>query len=422
MSGLLSALDELALADVSGVPAAALGSEITELTSLRNRLDAEISRRVEAFDRQGFCAADGAPSTQSWLRGRARLAPSAASVEVSNARGLRDLPATAAAWQVGEISAEHVRAIVLLAKQTSVEATQDVESGLVDIARLADPLRFGTELAHWRDALRRDRKPRNGDESDAASPRELTLASSLDGMTSLRGWLTGEATEIVRAALDPLASPLPADERTAAQRRHDALVELCRRALGFDDVAPGRRTPPQLMALCEIESLLDGERAGMAECGYGTLLSTAATQRIACDSVVSRVLINPDGEILDLGRTTRTVSAAQWKALVVRDRGCVVPGCDRPPTWCDAHHLTWWTRGGPSDLDNLALVCGYHHSLVHEGGWQISRHRSGRWALTSPAGTELLGDPTTTGGLGHPIGRRGVLRSATDPPDRHCPD
>jgi hypothetical protein len=87
---------------------------------------------------------------------------------------------------------------------------------------------------------------------------------------------------------------------------------------------------------------------------------------------------------LEVGRATRVVSAAQRAALVVRDRGCAFPGCDRLPGWCEAHHLVHWLHGGPTDLPNLALVCRAHHRAVHEGGWRVHRGPDGRLTATPP--------------------------------------
>jgi hypothetical protein len=96
------------------------------------------------------------------------------------------------------------------------------------------------------------------------------------------------------------------------------------------------------------------------------------------------VLGGAPSQPLDVGRTTRVVSPAQRTALAVRDGGCVFPGCDRPLAWCEAHHLQHWLDGGPTDLDNLALVCRAHHRAVHEGGWQLQHRPDGRLTATPP--------------------------------------
>jgi hypothetical protein len=418
VSGLLSAIDELAATDLNAMADCERGATLRELYLARTRLDAEINRQLQVFDARGLSESDGAPSTQSWLRGLCRLAPNEAASEVHTARGLRDFPLVATAWLAGDLGRQHARAVTMLAKETSVEDVQAAEAALVDAARRVDPLRFAGELRAWREALRRS-KGDTPDESSIESRRELTLASSLDTMLAMKGWLTPEVGELARTVLDPLAAPLPGDTRTAAHRYHDALAEVFRRVLGADAVAPGHKVRPSLLVLCSAEGLLDAERAAAAELGYGNVVGNDVLQRIACDSTVTRVLIDAKGEVLDLGRSVRTVTLAQWKALVVRDGGCVVPGCDRPATWCDAHHLWWWTRGGPTDLKNLALVCGYHHSLVHEGGWTLGRDTSGRWTFLRPDGTCV--HPDTANGTAIQA-RRGALRAVFSPPATSCPN
>ena len=89
-------------------------------------------------------------------------------------------------------------------------------------------------------------------------------------------------------------------------------------------------------------------------------------------------------QVLDLGRSTRLVSAGLRRALTLRDGGCVIEGCDRPPAHCDAHHLHHWTDGGPTRLQNLVLVCGRHHTLRHEGGWRVLRDPGGGRVTLSP--------------------------------------
>ncbi|MDY7101616.1 MAG: HNH endonuclease signature motif containing protein, partial [Actinomycetota bacterium] len=86
------------------------------------------------------------------------------------------------------------------------------------------------------------------------------------------------------------------------------------------------------------------------------------------------------------GRSERTAPPNQWKAVATRDGGCRFPGCDRPPRWCHAHHLQHWTDGGRTDLDNLALLCGHHHRLIHDGGWQAKLLPDLTLEVTAPDG------------------------------------
>ena len=108
--------------------------------------------------------------------------------------------------------------------------------------------------------------------------------------------------------------------------------------------------------------------------------------RLTCDSSITRVIMAGRSEILDLGRRTRLVTERLRHGLVIRDRGCRFPGCDRPPEWCDAHHITYWTDLGETSPENLVLLCRRHHVLCHEGGWQLARGPDGTVTATRPVG------------------------------------
>ena len=264
----------------------------------------------------------------------------------------------------------------------------------------------------------------------------------LDGMVAVDGLLEPKAGHLVRAVLEPLARPSDAeDTRKGGQRTADALAELCRRALegGWLPKAGGVR--PQLLVTVDLDSLL-GDPGGLGgDLGWAGPLDPEGCRRLACDGAVTRVLVarqpgshDPDGSYpaagsgpdhhpeldpsereslqgqlraamtllpptlggaasqpLDVGRATRVISPAQRSALAVRDRGCVIPGCERPLAWCEAHHLWHWIDGGPTDLWNLALVCRAHHRTIHEGGWQLTRGPDGR--LTATPGPPPLRRP-----------------------------
>ncbi len=109
--------------------------------------------------------------------------------------------------------------------------------------------------------------------------------------------------------------------------------------------------------------------------GSNALLTRHQLLRLSCDADISRIALDPDGHVLDLGRTSRTVTPAQRLALIARDRGCIVRGCRRRHTECEAHHLWHWALGGPSDLTNYALVCHLHHHQLHEGGKTLQAPR-----------------------------------------------
>ncbi|GIU89731.1 MAG: hypothetical protein KatS3mg010_0830 [Acidimicrobiia bacterium] len=149
-------------------------------------------------------------------------------------------------------------------------------------------------------------------------------------------------------------------------------MELCETGAAHQERGPGRRATPQVTVVVDLE-VLEGRghgevvRRARADAAHVGRLSAATLRRLACDAGIARVVVDGASRPLDVGRTTRTVPPAVWRALVVRDGGCVHPGCDRPPGWCEAHHVVPWYDGGATSLDNLELRCRHHHRAVHEG-------------------------------------------------------
>ncbi|MCW2776794.1 MAG: hypothetical protein JWN17_519 [Frankiales bacterium] len=191
------------------------------------------------------------------------------------------------------------------------------------------------------------------------------------------------------------------DDRDASTRRADALATLAQHALDCDGpdgtgVLPGQGgSRAQIHVLVHADTLLsDQPNSTPARYpGSNGLLTRQQLLRMACDADISRVALDPDGHVLDLGRTTRTVSTAQMRALIARDSGCVIRGCHRRPSQCQAHHVKHWTLGGPSDLSNYALVCHLHHHQLHDGGRTL-QHRDGRWL--TPHGYQQAAAPPPT--------------------------
>ncbi|MGF7236695.1 MAG: HNH endonuclease signature motif containing protein, partial [Frankia sp.] len=126
--------------------------------------------------------------------------------------------------------------------------------------------------------------------------------------------------------------------------------------------------------------------------------------RICCDAAIRRIVLGPEGQPLDVGRAMRTPSAAIRAAVIARDLCCTAPGCDRPATWSDIHHVTHWNRDGPTSLNNLALACRYHHGLPHHEGWEVRVGAHHRVEWLAPVWI----DPTQTWRTNH-------IRQARDP-------
>jgi hypothetical protein len=165
------------------------------------------------------------------------------------------------------------------------------------------------------------------------------------------------------------------DPRTPAARRADALLEIIGRGVASPEgVTRSPRTT--LVVTMSLDALMDDLR-GVGLLDTDAALSPGAVRRLACEAGIVPMVLGGPSEVLDLGYTRRLFSPAQRRALAVRDGGCSYPGCTVPPMWCEAHHVTHWLHGGPTDVCNGALLCGRHHTVVH---------RRGLTATVSPTG------------------------------------
>ena len=215
----------------------------------------------------------------------------------------------------------------------------------------------------------------------------MELRQRRDGMWQLQGKLTNTVGAQLHAMLDPLTRPRPttveidgktveiADERHYGQRMHDALEDACGRLLQLADRPAVGGTPASVIVTVQLEDLL--AKAGIAETTDGSQLSTDQLLRIADEAEIWPTIIDRNGVPLALGRTRRIATRGQTMALIAREGGCSFPGCDHPPQWCDRHHIIDWIDGGPTDLDNLTLLCRHHHTHFLQKGWTCRMNADG---------------------------------------------
>ncbi|MCF6387726.1 HNH endonuclease [Mycobacterium sp. MBM] len=211
---------------------------------------------------------------------------------------------------------------------------------------------------------------------DAAVPvaensdlNDMTLTQTDDGRISAALDLDALTGEELWAALDPLCRPVPLpdgspDPRSAGRRRADAFGQVLRTYLS----GSGR---PMSGGVLPHVTLIRPATAGVDCLGFAGPVSAATADLIACDSTLTVVRVDAAGAPLDVGRRERLFPPAIRKALAVRDGGCAHPGCGRPVSWCDAHHIQPWVNGGGTSVDNGVLLCRLHHSAIHHGGWQV---------------------------------------------------
>jgi hypothetical protein len=239
----------------------------------------------------------------------------------------------------------------------------------------------------------------DGPEPDPTEGRRLSIATHADGSVSGRFDLDAVGGEKVQAALESItqADRPKGDLRSRGQQRADALVQLCDNQLATGDLPTLRTVKPHVVITVDLDDLAgSGTGHGAADTGFGATLSAARARWLACDAMITRIVLGPDGLPLDLGRTYRVVPPHLRRAVEQRDRHCVFAGCGAPTHWCDVHHLIEWINGGETSLENSALLCERHHTKVHHG-FRVERDDGAppgsRWRTYRPDGTEVLIHP-----------------------------
>jgi hypothetical protein len=191
---------------------------------------------------------------------------------------------------------------------------------------------------------------------------------------------------------------------------------MCRRTLAAGTLPTTGGDRPQVVVTVPLAVLRDG--VGSATLDDGTVISAGAARRLACDAAVIPAVLGGRSEVLDVGRARRLFTGPLRRALVLRDRGCAFPGCDRPASWCEAHHLRPWAAGGGTSLDNGVLLCRHHHRLVETGDWPISLGADGIPEFRPPPWIDPDRDRCATSST--IPGGRGDLRDPT--PVHRSPD
>jgi hypothetical protein len=361
-------LFELEGEDIDPLTDTTLAEDMVELRRTMDRLEFQFSRRLRLFSKRRGYATLGFVSLISWLRRACRLMPGAAMQHSEVARNLPSLPHTSTALASGDIGFHHAAVIARSVTEIGADAVAAEESRLVRAAHNLDPKYLSYLTRRLRYSIDPDGTLAHS--NDQYDYRYVHLSQTLDGVFYLDGRLDAEGGATLRTALNALESNR-LDERSGAMRRADAMVEMARKQLDAGTLPEVAGQKPHLSVIASTATLAKAPGAPAADLEWSQPITADAARRLACDSAMTRVVLGPSSEPIDVGRCTRTIPPALRRALVVRDRGCRFPGCDRPPDWCDGHHLIHWIDGGETALSNTCLLCRRHHRFVHELGWRL---------------------------------------------------
>jgi hypothetical protein len=359
------------------------------------------------LDARALAARNLAPSTAALLAGLWNLSPGVAARRIRQVRALGPRvtltgdrleplrPCLAAARAEGAMSAEHVEVILQtldkLPTALPVEQVDSMEQTLLGHARTFHPGDVRGIGTHLLSVLNPDGVLT--EEKDQQRRRNLGLVPSGDGMHRLSGELDDECAAVAMAVLHALAAPMPTDasgrdDRTGGQRMHDALKMLCKLGLRAGELPKSGGVPATVLISMTKQQFETG--TGLATTSFGQKLTVRTALRIAGQASIAWIVHGSRRKPLLLGRTRRLANEDQTLALIARDQGCAFPSCRKPPEWTEKHHVRPWAKGGKTDVDEMCLLCDYHHDRS-DHGWTIHMQDGIPW-FTPPA----FIDPTRT--------------------------
>src|SRR5213078_2128868 len=337
------------------------------LSVVIDRLQGKLCRVVAAATRRREHQLTG-DSPTGWVAKQCQLSKNAAADRLCVGEQLGRLPLVAEALSGGRIGFQAASVICHLQERLAEAGGSIEEEEWVGRAREWSLKWLSTEAAKTWHAV----DPAGFElKVEEAHERRQLFISECGDMYRIDGWLELSAGAVVKTAIESLSAPLGADDtRRPKQRRADALTELAHHALDSGTLPDRNGARPHVAVHTTIEGLNGELGAPASELAGGTPISSKTVQRLACDGVLHRVL-KADSMVVDVGRAQRTAQPAQWRALKARHQTCAWPGCDRPASWTQAHHIELWKDGGRTDVDKMIPLCYHHHRLVHEGGWQV---------------------------------------------------
>lgn len=424
--GVLAAAEELVDTAAETMWAARPGAEligtVEAVARLRAKLDALELSVVDELEAgpagQAALKEAGWASVKDFVTHATGGRRGAGAAAVRLTRQLEQLPAlseTLAAGSVSRVQAQIIAAAIDKLPSNRVVRGKALDVLLEQAPRLsADDLeRVGRRILEVVDPDGVDaRLERELAREERTAHRNRALSLGFDRLGGGNGRLNGATEDVLllKTVLLALAAPQPAepgacggagicrsvaceseghsgrDPREHGARMFDALIELARRAQATGALPEAHGGVPQVVVTMDYDDLKDG--IGHATTTLGEDVDPTTVRRMACDADLVPGVLGADGAILDVGRAQRLVTAGIWAALVLRDQHCAFPGCRRPPVMCHAHHIVHWIDGGPTSLDNLVILCGTHHRIVHTTPWQVRLDPTDRRPVFKPPGRD----------------------------------
>jgi hypothetical protein len=350
--------------NIGRLPNDALKQATVGLKAHLDAVAALFALHVGELDERALPVTDHAISTTQWLQKHCTMSPAEASGTLKTARALPEMPTVTNNALTGEVPWQSVR-ILSQTRDRYPNEFRTHEEVFADIATYLSVKDLRRAVGHWEQQVNYDQALLDTKHLDAQ--RSLHHSQTYDGLWATKGTFSPEGGHIITQAINGLCDPgnLDAGElRSPAQRRADALVDICSFYLTHNtELVTSSGERPHVTVTVDYETL-KGAIDRLPEID-GTPVTPSTMRRITCDAAIIPMVLGSDSEPLDVGRKTRTIPPSLRRALQQRDGGCTWDGCTAPISWCDAHHIIHWANGGTTSLNNTRLFCRPHHTATH---------------------------------------------------------
>jgi hypothetical protein len=415
---------------IAGLDLAVIGDDIAEARELHDLLDARICAAEAAYTVAGLAEVEGFANTATFERHRCRMTLPRSRQVARRAARVVAWPELGDAWREGRLTGAQVELAASLVPERHVERFAETIDDTIAILAPLTAHQTGRVLRHWvsaaDDMAVREAVEAGIEPAEVVPERELS-ATRVGGELALRGFLDPDSAAPVEKALEAAArDDLPGERRTPKQRRADALVAMSQAYLDSLEGPDGNRRRERLTITADVVTLYRAwlrvagvvtaeqlerfliSRPGLGELDRGLFLAafdgtapdaTMLDGNPVTDSLLASVasggamelLLSSDGRLLHLGRTTRTFTAPQRRAVLARDGGC--RGCGADPARCDIHHVMPWEEGGCTDSENAVALCRRCHRLVHRHRWKNEIEADGTYTVTVADGVTRVSRP-----------------------------
>ncbi len=399
-------VDDLRAVLESGELSARIGGldDVVEVRQLLDRIEGQWFAAVHDSDVRGDAHATAALSTGDYLARECGLTTRDGRAMATMAKRLRWAESVGGGLRDGSVSLGQARSFTRALSKRNISLFCEHEDTLLDLAKDLSVDQLDKAMDHWR--RRADSELSDQQTKNAQDNRELFISPLGDNQWIMKGSLTAEQGSIINEALKAVVEAEwdhSAETRTMPQRRSDALTTICRNWLATNHDITVHANRPQLQVHVQLNDLLALSRTQSSEPshprpfagGYtndGSFLDAATIERLWCDSVISRVLL--DGSVLlEAGRASRTIPVGLRRAVIARDRHCRYPGCTCTATWCEVHHIKEWNDNGNHDIKNLVLLCSRHHQRIHTTGEKLVLLDDGTLIVTNVRDEEHRSHP-----------------------------